>query len=255
MRTIMPRSIIVLIFIFLFSKLHAQDHEFGFSVRGGLSAISNSHSMIQSINNAASYPSSVDNVRPVSVWNTNELSFDYYPKGFEHFSFALGLRIFRYSFERDSVARTIYYGSINPYPNGYWITHYGRRTYLYGYVLPTFTVNYEVELKKSFYLKSSLSVGVTSVIEQRWRETTAYSTGQEAFDYEDNGYSRPGYDVDFEKDKFDLKLCSMVSWRKDAFSIFVGPSLYYFKNRKEWDDYFGIHVEAGMSFRFGGKGE
>jgi hypothetical protein len=129
---------ILLIATFLLGvETFAQKTEFGLSYEGGI-ALSGKEKTIIGLNESMVYPVAEHLIRPHSIWNSHHLKFDVYPKCVKGLSLSVGLRMFTFGWEIDTIVGGYYVGSISlPTANGYWNTFYGRRESKYAYLTPT----------------------------------------------------------------------------------------------------------------------
>jgi hypothetical protein len=224
--------------------------KYGLTFQGGLSILKPSRTAtvkyLYDMHPAYSYKPNL--MRPNSVWHTNEFLFSIYPTSKIDFGMSIGLRMFHFSWKTDSVGYSAYYGSLHPIANGTWKAFYGQRVLHYGYLLPTLGFSYGHKLGGDFRMKYSANFGIFSFVDKHWQKTTAYGDGQDGFDYQDQGYEKPGYDLEYDSRTFDLKLSSMLYYNINKLSLFVGASYYHFKLSYFRHD--GLILDAGIEIHF-----
>lgn len=231
----------------------AQNGVFEISVQGGVPLISSKVKTIETYNSNLSVPTDPDLTHPFSIWNTKQLDFNFYLEKAKGMSLSFGVRMFQFGWEIDTIKLSIYQGSVNP-PTGYWKTYHARQDTKLGLLLPTIGIGYEFELFDHFWLRNSFSMGLTWIASSRKRYTHSYDGGQDAFDYQFGESGELSFHFDYEKNVLDLQLQSSFSWKYQGLSVYLAPSYYYFR-KQGWTTYGGFHLNAGLAYRFKGKGK
>jgi hypothetical protein len=224
------------------------------NLEGGLPILSSKIKTIKTFHSNYSVPKNEDWIRPHHIWNTSEIGINFHLKKLKGLSIALGIRMFQFGWEVDTISVGIYYGSIST-QTGTWKTHHGRREAKLGYILPTIGATYNFVVANNFSIRNSLSLGISSFANYDRNRITAYGDGQDALNYNyssDGPYSKGHYDFDYRKNILDFKVQSAIEWKIQGFSIFVGPSFYAYRYKDRYN-YNGLHLNGGMSYRFYGK--
>lgn len=229
---------------------HGQKTEVGLTVAIGVPVINSSRiALLENLYSGEQsyYTYSADRMRPVSNWNKSEFQLNIYPKDIPDLSISIGVRMFHFAWEIDSVVISVFSGSVSTgslQSTGY----YGRKELHLGYMLPTLSLGYSQDLHHNFGINYAFSLGITSFFEKRWISTKAYGGGQGAFDYADKGYEKPGYDFDFDDRTFDFQANLNAFYKFGNLWLTVGPAFYHFviSNIK----YTGLNLNAGLSLRF-----
>lgn len=218
-----------------------QGVEYGISYEAGI-VLSGREKTTEMQNLAIVEPWDTYSVRPFSIWNTQHLKFDIYPKRrLKGLSVSLGLRLFSYGWKKDTVLTS-------HYTMGSWEVVYGRREKNVSYLSPTFSIGYEFFLKELFKFKCSASIGPQGV---------ALRVKQHSYAFDEAGIG-PFEKVDAELrdgewnfgsiNSFDAQFSTLFSYSNKGLSIYAGPSLYYFEGYKS--DHFGLQLTGGISYRF-----
>jgi hypothetical protein len=120
----MKNAIIILVVFFAF-QLYGQKTEFGMSFDAGFPIISTQKEMIKTENSLKSPPAPDQLIRPHSLWNVLNFQFETYPIFIPNLSFSIGVRMFNYGWEVDTISTTYYIGSST---SGYWKEVFARKS-------------------------------------------------------------------------------------------------------------------------------
>lgn len=233
--------------LLLSGKSIAQKTEFGLTVEGSIPFLSTKHNTSLQSNQELYYPSEDRFVASSNLWSSSTFKVDIYPHKVKGLKVSFGISYCRYSYYLDSISHSEYVGSLFP-PTGSWETYCGSRTVHNGYIIPDFSVGYDVRLTDWLFWRNSAAIGVFRFINQYWRKSIAYDPNdQDVFDYNDQGYEKFGYDFSINQ-MFDFELGSGIGLRKNQFSAALMPTLLYFKRGEV--SYTGFHVGASVSYRF-----
>lgn len=229
----------------------SQKTEFGITLEGGFPLFSNKDAVIQQQNfdHPLSKPSHL--IRPFSFWNVGHLMFDVYPKGLPNLSASVGLRMFNYGWEVDTISASYY----DPSDNGGWKQVFARYESKKGFILPTLSIGYSFEIYPHFAVKPMASLGICSLVNRDKRNSFAYNLqDQDVFDYIDQDYIDANYDFELDREVFDFSLGCILQYKLKPISISLGISYYRFRNilHGKWI-YDGLHFTGGITYRFARK--
>jgi hypothetical protein len=240
------KNIILITFVLVYSTSFSQKIEFGVSYTAGIN-FTGKDQTIEMLNEGKTYPYEPHSIRPRSIWNTQHIQFDVYPTQLKGFSASVGLRMFTFGWEIDTVSA----GHASP-TTGEWLNFYARRESKFGYILPTINITYEYSLVKDLKMRHSVSFGLFSFVKKRKQYSYAYDeNGEGVFEYIDSGL-RDGYNsINFETDVRDFQISSELVYSFKGLSVSIGPALYYLTG--DFVDHFSFQVKGGIGYRFSRK--
>lgn len=190
------------------------------------------------------YPIDEHLIGPKTLWYSYGFNVDAYYGDNITFIGSLGFRSFNYGLGVDTVLVT-YLDT----PSGIYISDYGNQEQLFGYYLPTIGVGLELPLKEDLSLRNHISFGYRSFMQKIRKRSTAFEGyDQEQIDKLDGGLKETHCSRYLEKEVFDVKISSTVSYNILNLSIFGGLSYYYFSSSNI--QYGGLHVDVGVAYKF-----
>lgn len=241
------KKIIFIAFSLIGHVSQAQKIEFGVSYSGGVN-FSGKKPTIEMINEGKTYPYQFHFSRPHSIWNTHQLQLDVYPVRIKGFLASIGLRMFTFGGEIDTVSA----GYVT-WPPGGGMTYYGRRESKFGFILPTIGVAYQHSISHNFKLRHSASLGVFSFFEREKQHSFPFDeNGKDIFLDRDEESSHNSFNV--ETDVQDFQLSSELIFSFNGFSVSIGPAFYYMIHGTSHSvNHFSSQVKGGISYRFSRK--
>lgn len=234
----------LIIFLMISFMPFAQKTEFGLTLEGSLPLLSNKEEVILKLNQDSYLPSPPHLVIPSSFWNVEHLTFDVYPKPLPNTSFSVGIRMFNWGWEVDSVSEGYY-------SMGEWMTFYGRREFNRGYIFPTITVRHSLNLSTTLSIQPFASIGLFG-IGSRYKKTSFANDAdkQDLFDFYD--FSSSDFGLDF--DAFDFQIGTNIRFKYRGFFGTCGISYYHFRDTFYGKMiYHGFHLNTGIGYRFSSK--
>ena len=237
---------LAIVFVLVSSLSFSQKIELGVSYDVGINFTGKDRT-IQQLYEFQSYPTESHLIRPHSIWTTHQIQFDVYPTQIRGFSASLGLRMFTFGWETDSVSA----GYVTIPPGG-GMTFYGRRESQFGYFTPTIGISYQHTLYQRFKLKYAVSFGMFGFMDKRKQYSFTYDpSGENQFEIEDDYLREWTFYSGFYADVHDLQISSECVYSFKGFSLSVGPALYYLTS--DFVDHLSFQVKAGAIYRFSRK--